>query len=198
MSYCPSWCGCSSIKSSSSSLSIYGFKCLRRHEHPLQAIPVDESQPLQLEFWDGEPCPIPIQACQSSCYSLRNASKLHGRRPGNFHHSLLFCRQQSIPRAEIRALVQAVLTSQTASHRECNIHVDAAAALKVVGDVLQGPALHKFAHRDLLHVLPKAVSPPRLRKVSAHQDLDSVPAGQMRAAMGNMRAAIAAPGGQAC
>ena len=99
--------------------------------------------------------------------------------------------------AELCALVQAAHVAATHKDVEVAIHVDASAALHAVGEVCSGSSPFKFAHPDLLQLLPAHPVSACLQKVKSHQDPDQVPDNLLRAAQGNWKADEAAKAARA-
>ena len=126
---------------------------------------------------------------------LRAAWKATGSAPPN---SAVLAQGLTVPRAELCALVQAAHVAAVHGNARVAIHVDASSALHAVGEVCSGSSPFKFAHPDLLQLLSAHSVAECLQKVkSHHQDLDQVPDGLLRAALGNLKADDAAKAARA-
>ena len=94
-------------------------------------------------------------------------------------------RSQTVYRAEICALVQAVHIALQFPELSVSIGVDSSSALEVVRAALQGHLPARAQHGDLLALLPSAAPNVFLYKVKSHQDPMAVPLDRLRAVMGN-------------
>ena len=93
--------------------------------------------------------------------------------------------KQSIHRAEVCAVVQALrLLGDFPGYRGF-VGVDSSSALAAVLGVLQGSSLARVKHRDLLQLISPCPLQPVLHKVAAHKNLDEVPEHQIRTTIGN-------------